>query len=40
VTADAAKAAQKAEKKKPSTRLVQLLEASQEPLAVFLRGDV
>jgi len=37
VTADAAKAAQKAEKKKPSTKLVQLLEASQEPLAVFLR---
>lgn len=36
-TAAEAKAAAKADKKKPSWKLMQLLEASQEPLAVFLR---
>lgn len=36
-TAAEAKAAEKADKKKPSWKLMQLLQASQEPLAVFLR---
>lgn len=36
-TAAEAKAAEKADKKKPAWKLMQLLQASQEPLAVFLR---